>query len=388
MIHPSEKLRVFVANHTAEEITAWSLKRLHGEDMSSMIYYGKETEKPNEAVAAAFVLPLETLTPDKRMAVLKSMRDVRRELEDAFLDSAEITDHKNLCDRWSEVVDWARPPELQKEARFLLHAAQEALPKTRSLLPALAAAATAYAEKAELDSTLWRGLLRFPETAALAFQRLLRIESFEELVDIWLELFRKRCNDGWPTNMRLLTLNLLNKAARRNDAIEHLSKLLSKDSIAMSAKGELERSSNADLQNIAQNINVRDLCFDRLLTIVLSSMADNFDDEEIILVPSKSSKLTNFADQTPSEFYEIMDFGAKSESEGTHKLEWSTFAPNCNLHTAFTNLISRQLPSFWTNREECIEKSTIGQKRFSIDHNTLGQTSRYVPSSSRQFQLA
>ena len=401
MIHPSEKLRAFVANHTVEEIKAWSLKRLHGEDISSMIYYGKEAEKPHEAVAAAFVLPLEMLTPDKRSAIVDSMRNVRRELEDSFLDSTEITVDKNLCDRWSEVIDLARPPELQKEARFLLRAAQEALPKTRSLLPALAAAATAYADKAELDSTLWRGLLRIPETAALAFQRLLRIESFEELADVWLELFRKRCNDGWPTNMRLLTLNLLNKATRRDEAIKHISKLLSRDSIATGAKAELESSSNTDLQNIAQNINLREHCFDRLLTThfdrflttVLYSIVEDDDYKNIFLRPSKSSWLSKSAIQTPLSSSEIIDFYAESESEGSHKSDLPTFgnlmfAPICNLHSATTDLVSYPHSSFFPNWEEYIEKPTIGQKRFSIDHNTFGQASRYGTSSSRQFQLA
>lgn len=287
MIHPSEKLRAFVANHTAEEITAWSLKRLHGEDMSSMIYYGKETEKPHEAVAAAFVLPSETLTPDKRIAIVKSMRDVRRELEESFLDFADNIDNKDLCDRWSEVIDLARPPELHREARFLLRAAQEALPKTRNLLPALAAAATAYDDKAESDSTLWRGLLRFPETAALAFQRLLCTEPFEEMAKLWLELFRKRVDNDWPANMRILTLSLLKKAPEREQAIQILSKHLSRESIAPRAKEELGLSNNADLRCVAGAVLVRSFNFDDLISKAIFSIVEDDSDAWVTRPRSK-----------------------------------------------------------------------------------------------------
>lgn len=349
MIHPSEKLRAFVANHTAEEITAWSLKRLHGEDMSSMIYYGKETEKPHEAVAAAFVLPSETLTPDKRAAIVKSMRDVRRELEESFLDSTDIKDNKDLCDRWSEVIDLARPPELQREARFLLRAAQEALPKTRNLLPALAAAATAYDDKAGSDSTLWRGLLRFPETAALAFQRLLCTEPFEEMAKLWLELFRKRVDNDWPANMRILTLSLLKKAPEREQAIQILSKHLSRESIAPRAKEELGLSSNADLRSVAGAVFVPSFNFDDLISIAIISIAGDNDAEMTTLRPKQLGRGMRTIGRPPSMAPSCMGSGdwwqgVMHEQINTKPLIVST--PPWNQRSKTVQIPSRHLQSY------------------------------------------
>lgn len=252
MIHPSEHLRNFVARHTANELRAWADLRMSGQDTFPMLYAGKEVERPHEAVAAALGIPHETLTSEKRTAILAALRDIRKKLEDTFLGNGDPSTEKERCDRWAEVVDLARPPELQKEARFLLRAAQEALPQTRSLLPALAAAATAYEERAEVDSALWKGLLQFPETAALAFQRLLRTESFEDIASVWLELFKKKVNEHWPANMRVLTASLLGKKARQKEnAVQHLAELLSREGFADAACAELKLSRNADLKKLA-----------------------------------------------------------------------------------------------------------------------------------------
>lgn len=251
MIHASEHLRNFVARHTADDLRAWADRRLDGQDTFPMLYAGKEVERPHEAVAAALGIPDEILTPEKRAAVLAALRDVRKKLEDSFLGNGDPSTEKERCDRWSEVVDLARPPELQKEARFLLRAAQEALPQTRSLLPALAAAATAYEERAEGDSALWKGLLQFPETAALAFQRLLRTESFEDMAGVWLGLFKKKVNKQWPANMRVLTASLLGKKARQKEnAVQHLAELLRREIFADAACAELNLSRNADLKRL------------------------------------------------------------------------------------------------------------------------------------------
>jgi hypothetical protein len=250
MIHPSEHLRNFIARHTADELRVWADRRLRSQDTFPMLYAGKEVEKPHEAIAAALTLVEGELTPEKRAALIQVLRDVRRELEDAFLNGNFGPRENDLCKSWAEVIDLALPPELQKEARLLLHAALESPPAERGFFAPLAAAATAYPGQQNSDPILWTKLLVHPETAALAFQRLLSIHSFDEMAKVWADLFERKLTRDWPTNMRVLTASLLRKAPAVELAARALGRLLRDRDHANAAIQELAISQNPALQSV------------------------------------------------------------------------------------------------------------------------------------------
>ena len=214
-----------------------------------MVYNGKEVEHPHEAVAAALSIEGEPLMPEKRAAIISAMKEIRQTVQESFLEKTPTPDQLELGKRWAQVVDRSRPAELAGDAEFLLHACLYAVPVTQSVLAYIAAAASLYGTDCGLTSPrLWMQLLDFRETAALAFRRLLNTVDFNEAAQYWIELFKKKLAEDWPTNMRLLTVNLIKKAPSPEEAVRVLSGLLKDTDFAEKAKEELALSNNAEVQ--------------------------------------------------------------------------------------------------------------------------------------------
>ena len=257
MIHASSALRSYLAEHTAGELKTWAGNRLRGVDVMPMVYNGKEVEYPHEAVAAALSIDGEPITPEKRAAIIEAMVEIRQSISTGFLRKAASPDQLELGKHWANVIDRARPVELAGEAESFLHACLYDRPQTQSILPYVAAAAASYGTDCVLTShQLWAQLMDIPETAALAFRKLLSTTDFNEAAKLWIKLFENKLAGNWPTNMRLLTVTLIKKAPSLEEAVRVLSGLLKGQAFAEKAKEELSVSRNAEVQALVKKLQV------------------------------------------------------------------------------------------------------------------------------------
>ncbi len=236
-------LRSLVAAKPPDDLKNWVLLRLSGEDSMPMLYQGKEVEHPHEAVAALFELGSEVLTLEKRKAVIGCLKEVRRSVSEALIEGNPTSNQVEQARHWAEVVELAKPRELRNDARSFLDACM--LAPDSAALPSLAAAATAFAEPNGHDILFWNKLLENRNTAALAFRRLLSVEPFEQAAHYWVILFRNRVKERWPTNMRLLTAALLNKAPSDSNSASVLARLIDKAGLSMEVEEELKPSKDA-----------------------------------------------------------------------------------------------------------------------------------------------
>ncbi|MFC5457232.1 hypothetical protein [Prosthecobacter fluviatilis] len=276
MTHPSDTLRSVVAAKPAEELNIWVQQRLDGEDGMPLLYQGKEIERPHEAVAAVFGLNQDVLTPAKRNGVIEALKNVRRAIQEEWVEGIVIPQHTEKAKYWAEIISAVKPEELRKDARMLLEACLMAPVLAHSALPEIAAAATGYSETGEPDLVLWNKLLGKAQTAALAFRRLLEIESFTTMSRHWLELLKRRLQDKWPTNIRLLTAALLSKEPSNTAAIEQLATLVIQAGLGKQAVKELELSKNESVKDLVLNLeailNCKVLVYDEDLQLMQGMM--------------------------------------------------------------------------------------------------------------------
>lgn len=281
-----------------DQIQAWTIARLRGDDSMPLLYGGKEEEFPHEAIAAALGLEQETLTPEKRSAIIKGLRTIRRAVQEEFIDDAISDDSViALARRWAEVVDRAQPPELANDARSLLDDALRAKPMSQSALPYLAAAAGRYAADPTADARLWHNLLELPETAALAFRKCLTIDSTDELAQHWIELYKKRLEEGWSTNMRLLTAALLEQS-KDLDALQSATvRLIRKSHLAAKIQADLTSSRNPSIKCFVQRLGLRG-AIDEAFRAFLAD-----------ILPERFSLASEFADYSDYSTYVSEQYG-------------------------------------------------------------------------------
>lgn len=205
-------LASLVAEKSPEDLKDWALERLRGTNDRPLLYGSREPEAPHEAVAACLKLDEETLPQEKRAALIGALKISYRELHQALTDGTASDNQLVELQAWAEVVEAAKPSELSKQTSALLHACNLETGRTAPVLAQMAAAAAALPEAAEDDDILWRRLLEKPQSAALAFRRLLPALPLAEAARIWVELLRRHVKDEWPANPRLLLVALLKRA--------------------------------------------------------------------------------------------------------------------------------------------------------------------------------
>lgn len=257
MIAPSPALQSAVAAMAPEDLKAWALQRLRGESTDPMIYQGKEPEQPHEAVTAAFRMGEQELADGKREALLEAMKDLHRELFRAILEKTAGENEVARARRWAEVAELTKPKALSSYASSLLHACIFNADQMKLALAQIAAAANALSDEdstAKNSALLWRWLLDFPETAALAYRRLIPTFSFQEGTKVWIELMQHRLQDEWPTNVRLLAGTFLDSKEANASDIEYFATVIDRAGLALNAHIELQSSKNAKVADVVRKL--------------------------------------------------------------------------------------------------------------------------------------
>lgn len=210
-----------------EGLTKEAKVRLETGQFQFRLYHGRQEEEAEDVLAE--LLRISDLDPALRQAIVAACDAVATKIWEGLphLVTDAESQFEALLKRWADLIDVSKPCEMRSRSTGLLQAALEMDPINPKLLGRLARAAQTFKLTA-VDLPVWEKLLTIPQTAALAFRSIKKIDPEHPRVLGHLEtLLHHFLVDQWPIAVGSLIDDILDES----EDVSRLSRFLLEPSI-------------------------------------------------------------------------------------------------------------------------------------------------------------